>query len=67
MIITKDTTLKELYEYQEHCMIQHEKTKALRCWTCFECEYFQAELPCKLIDFCGLIPKDWILPRVDFN
>lgn len=67
MKITKDTTLKELYELQRHCMDMKEKTMGTKSWMCYECEYYAPRTACKWIDITGKVPFEWELPRVDYE
>lgn len=67
MLINKNTTLKELYELQRHCMDMKEKTMGTKACMCFECEYFAPEIPCEYIDITGKVPYEWVLPRADYE
>lgn len=67
MKITKDTTLKELYELQRHCMKRKEKAIDARFWMCYECEYSTPDISCECTDITGKVPYEWVLPRVDYE
>lgn len=67
MIVDKNTTLKELHELKRHCMDMKEKTMGTKACMCFECKYFVPDIHCECIDITGIVPYEWVLPRVDYE